>query len=195
MPALTIASGDEFDIGTTSASCCLVTTGRLALRFTAAEERSRTIGLLEEGDLLVRPVEAWAVVGPRLRCRALEESSVLLVERERLESWLGDPILAANVVRVLSAQVAERELAVAISLEPSVERRLLLKLRQLALRWGRVTPDGIRLDLRLTHQELASMVGAVRESITLALGRLAEQGEIDASNRVIVIRRLDDEAT
>jgi CRP-like cAMP-binding protein len=99
-----------------------------------------------------------------------------------------DPALAANVVRVLSAQIADRELAVAIALEPRVERRLLLKLRQLAERWGRVTPDGIRLDLRLTHQELANMVGAVRESVTIALGRLASAGEIEVRNRTLLIR-------
>ena len=98
-----------------------------------------------------------------------------LVDRARMEAWMHDPALAANLVRVLSAQIADRELAVAIALEPRVERRLLLKLRQLAERWGRVTPDGIRLDLRLTHQELANMVGAVRESVTIALGRLAER--------------------
>ena len=99
-----------------------------------------------------------------------------------------DPALAANLVRVLSAQIADRELAVAIALEPRVERRLLRKLRQLAERWGRVTPDGIRLDLRLTHQELANMVGAVRESVTIALGRLAEAGEIEVRNRTLIIR-------
>ena len=103
-----------------------------------------------------------------------------------------DPALAANLVRVLSAQIADRELAVAIALEPRVERRLLLKLRQLAERWGRVTPDGIRLDLRLTHQELANMVGAVRESVTIALGRLASAGEIEVRNRTLLIRRHDE---
>ena len=33
------------------------------------------------------------------------------------------------------------------------------------------------------------MVGAVRESVTLALGRLADQGEVEVRNRVLVIRR------
>ena len=107
---------------------------------------------------------------------------------------MSDPALAANLVRVLSAQIADRELAVAIALEPRVERRLLLKLRQLAERWGRVTPDGIRLDLRLTHQELANMVGAVRESVTIALGRLAEAGEIEVRNRTLIIRPPKDPA-
>jgi CRP-like cAMP-binding protein len=101
---------------------------------------------------------------------------------------MSEPVIAANLVRLLTAQVADRELAVAIALEPRVERRLLLKLRQLAERWGRVTPDGIRLDLRLTHQELANMVGAVRESVTIALGRLASAGEIEVRNRTLLIR-------
>ena len=122
----------------------------------------------------MRPTEGWASVGPQVRCFAIDDSRVHLVDRSRMDAWMCEPVLAANLVRLLAAQVADRELAVAIALEPRVERRLLLKLRQLAERWGRVTPDGIRLDLRLTHQELANMVGAVRESVTIALGRLAE---------------------
>lgn len=188
LPRRELPGGAHFDVADTDAACCLVASGRLALEFTTVVDRSRMVGLLEEGDLLVRPVQTWASVGPRLSCRAIEESTVLLVDPDRLEAWLREPDLAVNVVRVLSAQVADRELALAISLEPRIERRLLLKLRQLALRWGRVTPEGVRLDLRLTHQELANMVGAVRESVTLALGRLAEQGEVTVRNRTLVIR-------
>lgn len=189
VPTQDVPAGGQFDVAETDAACCVLTAGRLALEFRTVVDNPRMVGLLEEGDLLVRPVQTWAAVGPHLRCRAIEASRVLLVGQHHLESWLADPTLAANVVRVLSAQIADRELALAIALEPRIERRLLLKLRQLALRWGRVTPDGVRLDLRLTHQELANMVGAVRESITLALGRLAEQDEVRITNRTLIIRR------
>jgi CRP-like cAMP-binding protein len=108
-----------------------------------------------------------------------------MVDAERFEEWLGEPRVAANLVRILAAQVADRELAVAIALEPRVERRLLLKLRQLGERFGRVTPQGVRLDLRLTHQQLADMVGAVRESVTIALGKLADSGRLTIENRTI----------
>ncbi|MDX6644837.1 MAG: family transcriptional regulator, cyclic receptor protein [Miltoncostaeaceae bacterium] len=191
LASVALALGDRFDVAATTASCCVVRSGRLTLAFeaTAPRGRERTIGVLEEGDVLVRPTASWAAVGPGLRCRAIEPSVVLLVERQQLDAWMTVPALAANLVRVLSAQVADRELAVAVALEARVERRLLLKLRQLAERWGRVTPEGVRLDLRLTHQELADMVGAVRESVTLALGRLARQGELEVRNRTILIRR------
>jgi CRP/FNR family transcriptional regulator, cyclic AMP receptor protein len=192
LDAVVVPAGEEFDISESGAVCGVVGAGRLALSFIAVEDRERTIGILEEGDVIVRPTDGWSAVGPRVRCFAIDEALMHLVDRERLDAWMHDPDLAANVVRVLSVQIADRELAVAIALEPRVERRLLLKLRQLAERWGRVTPDGIRLDLRLTHQELANMVGAVRESVTIALGRLASAGEIEVRNRTLLIRPPED---
>ena len=194
LDAVVVPAGDEFDIAASGAVCGVVGSGRLALAFIAVADRERTIGMLEEGDVIVRPTDGWSAVDPRVRCFAIEDALMHLVDRGRLDAWMHDPALAANVVRVLSAQIADRELAVAIALEPRVERRLLLKLRQLAERWGRVTPDGIRLDLRLTHQELANMVGAVRESVTIALGRLASAGEIEVRNRTLLIRLPEDVA-
>ena len=188
LPAVRLAQGEEFDIAHTEVSCCLVRSGRLALDFDAHDDaHHRTVTLVEEGDVLVPPSGGWAASGPRLRCRALEPSIVILVAAGRFEDWLAEPRFAANLVRVLAAQVADRELAVAIALEPRVDRRLLLKLRQLGERFGRVTPQGVRLDLRLTHQQLADMVGAVRESVTLALGKLAQSGVLTVENRTIWI--------
>lgn len=184
-----LETGMVVDLSEMDASCGVLMRGRLALELTGVTEHPRVIGLVEEGDLVVRPVHSWAAVGPAPACRAIERSGLVLVDAARLRTWTGQPVLGENVVRLLSAQVAERELAIAISLEPTVERRVLRKLQQLALRWGRVTPDGIRLNLRLTHQELANMVGAVRETVTLAMGRLQEQGDIHVENRTVTILR------
>jgi CRP/FNR family transcriptional regulator len=67
-----------------------------------------------------------------------------------------------------------------------------MKISQLAERFGRATPQGLRLDLRLTHQQLADMVGAVRESVTIAMGRLAASGDLVIDNRTIWIPYRDD---
>lgn len=188
LPAVRLGPGDQFDLSDRDVACCLVRSGRLALDFDAQhDDHHRTVTLVEEGDVLVPPTDGWAASGPRLICRALQESIVILVDAERFEQWLAEPRFAANLVRVLAAQVADRELAVAIALEPRVERRLLLKLRQLAERFGRMTPQGMRLDLRLTHQQLADMVGAVRESVTIALGKLAQAKVLTIENRTIWI--------
>ena len=120
LDAVVVPAGDEFDIAASGAVCGIVGGGRLALAFIAEEDRERTIGMLEEGDVIVRPTDGWAAVGPRVRCFAIEDALMHLVDRRRLDAWMHDPALAANVVRVLSAQIADRELAVAIALEPRV---------------------------------------------------------------------------
>jgi CRP/FNR family cyclic AMP-dependent transcriptional regulator len=69
------------------------------------------------------------------------------------------------------AQVLARRLAIAQL--PAVADRLVLVFCDLAARWGRVTPAGIRVPVPLTHTTLAALVGARRPSVTTALGQLA----------------------
>jgi CRP/FNR family transcriptional regulator, cyclic AMP receptor protein len=66
----------------------------------------------------------------------------------------------------------------AIAHYPRIDRRLLMLMWHLADRWGRVTPEGIRIPLRLTHQLLADLVASRRPSVTSALRELTEDGHI-----------------
>lgn len=60
-----------------------------------------------------------------------------------------------------------------------VEGRLLVLLWALSERWGVVTPRGVHLRLKLTHEVLGKLVGARRPSVTTALGALAEAGALE----------------
>jgi len=48
----------------------------------------------------------------------------------------------------------------------------------LSLENGSKTPEGIVLNLRLTHQEIADMTGLTRESVTRVFDKLQKDGEI-----------------
>jgi CRP-like cAMP-binding protein len=153
--------------------------------------RSRTIALLQEGDVLALPAGGWAGA-PGTRVRAATDSEMLVLSAPLTDVAVTDPVVGGWLLQALAAGVADRELSAAIALEPRLERRLILKLRQLAARWGKVTPEGVRLDLRVTHQELGDMVGGARESITVALGRLQDQGEVIMRRRTVILPRMDD---
>jgi CRP-like cAMP-binding protein len=58
----------------------------------------------------------------------------------------------------------------------SVPSRLAEALLELADRRGRVTPRGVRVDLRLTHGQLAEMAGTTRETLTKVVGWLRGEG-------------------
>jgi hypothetical protein len=60
-----------------------------------------------------------------------------------------------------------------------VESRLLVLLWALSERWGVVTPRGVHLRLKLTHEALGNLIGARRPSVTTAIGVLTEAGAVE----------------
>ena len=66
--------------------------------------------------------------------------------------------------------------------------RVREKLLQLARVHGRVGPGGVRLDLPLTHELLAEMVGSRRETVTFALADLQKEGFVAREGRTYVVR-------
>lgn len=70
--------------------------------------------------------------------------------------------------------------------------RVAARLLELADRYGRRTPAGVRIDLPITQEELASWVGSSREGVNKALQLLRQLGWIDIERRSITV--LDAEA-
>ncbi len=64
-----------------------------------------------------------------------------------------------------------------------LDERLWLFFWELADRFGRVGPDGVRLELDLTHTLIGHMVGAHRPSVSAALARLEREGRIRRRGR------------
>ena len=73
----------------------------------------------------------------------------------------------------------------------AVPVRLAAKLLELMERYGRVTPLGIRIDVRFTHLQLSAMIGTSRETLTKALGELRASGAIDVRDRLIWVLDAD----
>jgi CRP/FNR family transcriptional regulator, cyclic AMP receptor protein len=89
------------------------------------------------------------------------------------------PTLAAAVSRRHVRRARALAFQLAIAQLPRVDDRLLVLLWALAERWGRVSPQGVRLPLALPHRTLATLVGARRPSVTTALSGLARDGLVE----------------
>ena len=61
-------------------------------------------------------------------------------------------------------------------------------LELLAKDFGELCEAGLRLNLRLTHQEIASALSTTRVTVTRVLGQLRDEGwlQIDASRHLVV---------
>jgi CRP/FNR family transcriptional regulator len=68
-----------------------------------------------------------------------------------------------------------------------VEDRLRRRLHQIAEQIGTAAPEGVRIGLDLTHAQWASLIGAAREAVTTAFGKLRTAGEVEMDGRSITI--------
>lgn len=156
----------------------LVIDGVLARR--VGTQRRSGAELLGPGDLL-RPAisnggsaegifqTSWRVIEP-LRIAVLDQRFLM-----RLAPY---PEIAGELIGRAVDRARHVLVHMAIAHHPRVDARLLHLLWQLADRWGRVTPHGVSLPLRLTHELLADLVAAQRPSVTLSLQQLERQGQI-----------------
>jgi CRP-like cAMP-binding protein len=67
--------------------------------------------------------------------------------------------------------------------------RLAKELLHLAEDIGEDTGTGIRIALKLTHEDLANLVGVARETVTIQLHKFEEMGLIRREGRILVVNR------
>jgi CRP-like cAMP-binding protein len=147
--------------------------------------------LLGPGDLL-RP---WDRDGEDVTLpfdatfRVIERSLLAVLDRRFAARVAPYPEVAGALVG--RAMQRSRTLAVnmAIAHYPRVDRRLLMLMWQLAVPDppARVTPEGVRLPLRLTHQLLADLVASRRPAVTSGLHQLADEGRIERDGEAWVL--------
>src|SRR3954454_22144578 len=141
--------------------------------------------LLGAGDVLV-PYDAdqavpfvpsemgWTVLEP-LRVAWLDAPFAVAARR-----W---PQLAIALLQRAQRRADRLAVTQAIAQITRVDDRVLALLWHLSERWGRVSPAGVILPVKLTHKAIARLVGAQRPSVTTALTALEKRG--------LVVRRED----
>lgn len=123
----------------------------------------------------IRPYQASALTDVdlmRLRLFEIEQS----------------PMLTQGIFRHLTRRLQQAEAFLAIVGYRRVEERLRHLLLLLKQEVGQPDPQGIRLGVRLTHQQLASAIGTTRVTVTRLLSQLQEEGWliIDSTRHIVL---------
>lgn len=96
--------------------------------------------------------------------------------------------LANTMLTQVVRRMRQTEALLAIAGIRRVEDRLQELLRLLATEMGQSFNGGTRLEVRLTHQNLANAIGTTRVTVTRLLGDFQRQGliELDSDRHIIV---------
>jgi CRP/FNR family transcriptional regulator len=121
---------------------------------------------------------------------AVEDSIVTVISRQNLKRLLSlVPVLALNFIQMLSQRLAEVEKGLAESSHTWSYHRLARVLLRLSEQYGEEVPTGTLIKLRLTHEELANLIGTTRETVTTQLNRFSRMGLLCRRARQFVVSR------
>jgi hypothetical protein len=107
-----------------------------------------------------------------------EHAHLALLDRRFSVALAGFPEIAVALMDRMNERASRLAVAKAIAQLNRVDRRLVALLWHLAERWGRVTPDGVVVPLRLSHRLLSQLVGARRPTVTTGLAQLTRTGAV-----------------
>jgi CRP/FNR family transcriptional regulator, cyclic AMP receptor protein len=120
---------------------------------------------------------------------ALEPVETLVLQRsDFIELVHQNPRAFTSLLINLVASVRRLSDEVASLASLDLEGRLAQKLLDLAARFGKPVGDGTEIDLPITQEDLAAMIGATRTSVNKVLGWYEDQGAIQRVGRRIIVR-------
>lgn len=148
--------------------------------------------------LILRPADWFGEISvldgrPRLHdAIAFGTCTILHVDMVQIDAIALDHPRFDRAIGALTCSHQRTALAfVEQALTSSSETRLAFVLMEMAGRWGMATERGVEIDLRLSQEDLAAMVGLSRQSVASLLGRLRREGVIDTRYRCLTILDLD----
>ena len=122
---------------------------------------------------------------------ALEKVECYTLQRSDFhKAILKSPKIAVQVLEVLTKRLRNIDQMVEDLIFLDVYGRVAKKLLELAETHGEKVEDGTRINVRLTQQELASMVGASRESVNKVMGYFTDKDFISTDKHRITLHRI-----
>jgi CRP-like cAMP-binding protein len=169
-PGLPMAEGARAVIGDSlGAEVLLVEKGFLVVHASPPLARRVVVAEAGPGSVLLMP-------GNREHLQALTDCWITPLPLARLEELLAMPGTATALFQGLGNALRLRQEAASHLGSVRHVDRVRQKLLQLARHFGRVNPEGIRIEFPLTHDLLAEMVASARETVTRALEDLQRSG-------------------
>jgi CRP/FNR family transcriptional regulator, cyclic AMP receptor protein len=177
-----------FSAGDTAQRVFLIERGWVTLRVATPDGREVILGLRGPGDLVG---ELSTLDGePRTTAAlAVDDVEAVVAPADVLTTALArDPDLAHELLRLLARRLRESDRQRLELAELDTLARVARRLLELAERFGEPSAEGLRVELPLSQEQLASWCGCSREATIKALRTLREVAGITTGRRTVTLR-------
>jgi CRP-like cAMP-binding protein len=167
-----------------------VLSGRVKISSAAGKDKEIVLTIIDPGEVFG---EIALLDGkPRTAdATAMEATELIVLDRRDFLPFLErHPEVCLRIINVLCDRIRHTNEQLEDTLFLLQSARLAKALLRLAREYGRKTPEGVRIDLKLSQRELGSLVGMRREGLNRQLGEWRDDGLIAIEGGRIAIRDL-----
>ncbi len=173
--------------GDTSETVYLLKKGRVKISKISKEGREATLTILDPGEIFGE-VEALDSVPRECMVQALESVMVCEIQREDFDRYVhAYPEVGGKVIKFMGGRLRQLETKVGDLVFKSAPARLASLFLELSETMGIVGDGSIQLQIRLTHQNLANLIGTSRETVSTLMSQFTQHGLIVQDQRYIKI--------
>ncbi len=157
-------------------SLYIIISGRVRIYTLTVDGHELSVGIYDQGDFFGEM--ALLSGGPRSAyVEALQPTQVLMLHQQAFRSHLlSNPLAAVHIIETLSQRLRRATKSAEALISLNVSQRIARRLLELVERYGVVQEEGVLIDLDLSQEAIASLVGTTRESANRALSSMREQG-------------------
>ena len=165
----------------------IVRYGRVKLYEASKDGRQQIVRILEHGDFFGE-LSLFKDERHSLNAEALEDTGLCLLPRGDFKNLIEqNPEMSLSIMQALSERLAYTEKFIGDLTLKSIEERLASWLMVMAEKEGVRTPQGIRISINLSRQEVANLLGTTQETVSRKLTRLQSEGIIATKGQKNII--------
>lgn len=119
---------------------------------------------------------------------AMEDCKILSISKADFHHFLmKNEKVVHQIIQVLCGRLRSVLTLIQILSYDSADTKIRIGIQQLAKKHGLPDARGVLINLKITHEELAEMVGTSRETVTRTLTRLQKKGILKMDQRRIIL--------
>jgi CRP-like cAMP-binding protein len=165
----------------------LLKSGRVKISKLSEEGKELILTMLGPGDIFGEMI-LIDDSPPGTIAEAMDETHICVIYRKDFEALLTrKPELSLRITKLIGLRRKELEAKIEDLIFRDVHSRLAHLLLRLAQEHGLKKERGILVDIKLTHYEIASLIGSTRETITVCLNDFKKEGLIEFDRRKILL--------
>jgi CRP-like cAMP-binding protein len=120
---------------------------------------------------------------------ALEESKIAFIPKENFLEVLNEStVLTSRLLKTLSHEFAVLSNSVTLFSHKSVRERLALQLIVLREKYKVDFHPGMPVEINMSRDDLASLVGTARENVIRVLSDFKDEGIVETKGRKIIVK-------